>query len=87
MKLVSGHRTQNKNLYDLRDCFPFPDLTGPAVARHLNSGFPKPLAPKGTASQSYQLPPVADLLRPTSCFPPFRPDNPLETARIRIPKA
>ena len=35
----------------------------PAVATHLNSGFPKPLAPTGAASQSYQLPPVADLLR------------------------
>ena len=34
-----------------------------AVASHLNSGFPKPLAPTGAASQSYQLPPVADLLR------------------------
>ena len=38
-------------------------LAYPAVAVHLNSGFPKPLAPTGAASQSYQLPPVADLLR------------------------
>jgi len=41
----------------------FPELAGLAVVTHLNSGFPKPLAPTGAASQSYQLPPVADLLR------------------------
>jgi len=35
----------------------------PAFASHLNSGFPKPLASMEAASQSYQLPPVADLLR------------------------
>ena len=40
-----------------------PVFASPAVALHLNSGFPKPLAPIGAASQSYQLPPVADLLR------------------------
>jgi hypothetical protein len=50
------------------DNFPFLPLRAsafacPAVATHLNSGFPKPLAPTGAASQSYQLPPVADLLR------------------------
>ena len=44
----------------------FPELAGPAVVTHLNSGFPKPLAPTGAASQSYQLPPVADLLRLSS---------------------
>ena len=32
-----------------------------ALAPNLNSGFPKPLAPTGAASQSYQLPQVADL--------------------------
>ena len=72
--------------------YSLPELAGPAVATHLNSGFPKPLngtllpqsgaalpgsatrtsprpipqawfAPTGAASQSNQLPPVADLLR------------------------
>jgi hypothetical protein len=38
----------------------------PAFASHLNSGFPKPLASMEAASQSYQLPPVADLLRQVS---------------------
>jgi glycosyltransferase involved in cell wall biosynthesis len=45
------------------------DFAGPAVASHLNSGFPKPLAPMGAASQSYQLSPVADLLRRPSTVP------------------
>jgi hypothetical protein len=52
-------------------------LACPAVASHLNSGFPKPLAPIGAASQSYQLPPVADLLRQVSSLlgylPTFEP--------------
>jgi hypothetical protein len=46
--------------------YSLPELAGPAVATHLNSGFPKPLAPTGAASQSNQLPPVADLLRLSS---------------------
>ena len=46
----------------------FSELACPAVASHLNSGFPKPLAPTGAASQSYQLLPVADLLRLSSIF-------------------
>jgi len=33
----------------------------PCVSASLNSGVPTPLAPKGAASQSYQLPPVAGL--------------------------
>jgi hypothetical protein len=42
---------------------PFIPLDGTAVDPHLNSGLPNPLAPSGAATQSYQLPPVADLLR------------------------
>jgi len=58
----------------------------PAVASHLNSGFPKPLAPTGAASQSYHLPPVADLLRlrEKCSFNPL-PKTPRRGFRTSIP--
>ena len=71
-RLEGWHATQavpSSNLLNRLNLSPFiPELAGPAVAAHLNSGFPKPVAPTGAASQSYQLLPVADLLRLSSIF-------------------
>jgi hypothetical protein len=49
----------------------------------LNSCFPKRLAHIGAASQSYQLPPVADLLRQLSSFK-FHPFLKLSTLDLRL---